>query len=316
MPSRDLNDRVRTAVADEPGAVMPPVEPTRTGSESMHAASATGAGPDATGPYPLGSPEEIARLRRQAREEMPETLELLDRISLVSGQSAIDLACGPRGIIELLCAAVSPGGRVVGLDSDPALVAMAREYAGQRGLANAEIVEADARHTGLPPDSFDLVHTRGLLITVPDPARVVAEMVRLARPGGWIASQEPDVDELVCYPPIPALDRFEELFRASYGRSGADLLIGRRVTELYREAGLEQIGMEVTAGLYPVGHPRRTLLPDLARSLRPLTLKSGLADERELDDLDRAVRKHFADPRTIAVQHLLFVVWGRKPGVA
>ena len=51
---------------------------------------------------------------------------------------------------------------------------------------------ADARDTGLPSGSFDLVHARTVLVTVPEPAVVVAEMARLALPGGWIASLEPD----------------------------------------------------------------------------------------------------------------------------
>ena len=33
----------------------------------------------------------------------------------------------------------------------------------------------------------------------------------------------------------------------------------------------------------------------------------------ELEALDSAVREHLADPRTVSMGHLLFVVWGRKP---
>ena len=66
--------------------------------------------------------------------------------------------CGPAGILELLAAAVSPAGRVVGVDADPAHVAMAREHASRRELAGAGVIEADARRTGLPTASFDLVH--------------------------------------------------------------------------------------------------------------------------------------------------------------
>ena len=59
--------------------------------------------------------------------------------------------------------------------------------------------------------------------------------------------------------------------------------------------------------------PRRTLLPDLVRSLGPVILDLGLCDERELAELDRAVREHLADPRTLMMPHLLVVAWGRKP---
>ena len=55
------------------------------------------------------------------------------------------------------------------------------------------------------------------------------------------------------------------------------------------------------------------ILPDLVCSLRPVAVELGLADERELDGLDRAVREHLADPRTVSMGPLLFVVWGRKP---
>ena len=44
-----------------------------------------------------------------------------------------------------------------------------------------------------------------------------------------------------------------------------------------------------------------------------MILKLGLADERELTELDRSVRAHFADPRTLTMPHLLFVVRGRQP---
>ena len=274
----------------------------------------TATGPSVAEVYALGeNPDESARLRRQSDELRPQGAELLARIGLRPGQSAIDLGCGPSGILDLLSAAVSPGGRAVGVDANPVHTAMAGQYARDHGLANVEVVTADARHTGLPPDSFDLVHARTLLVTIPEPAEVVAEMVRLVRPGGWVASQEPDIEHALCYPPLPAWDRLREVFIAGFSRSGADLRIGRRLTEVYRQAGLEEIDVTVYAPAYPAGHSRRTILPDLVRSLRPAILDLELCTERELDELDRAVREHLADPRTLCMPHLLIVARAHKP---
>src|SRR5262245_24954934 len=157
--------------------------------------------PRATAVYALGSnPAESARLRRQSDELRPYSAELLDRVGLQPGQTAIDLGCGPCGILQLLSERVSPGGRVVGADADPTHVTMATQFADEQGLRNVEIIEADAGHTGLPSRSFDLVHSRTLLVTIPEPATAVAEMVRLARPGGWVASLEPDTEHGLCYP--------------------------------------------------------------------------------------------------------------------
>jgi cyclopropane fatty-acyl-phospholipid synthase-like methyltransferase len=134
--------------------------------------ASTASGPDATEVYSLGSSQaEHARLQRQADELAPDSCALLDRTGLRPGQSAIDLGCGPRGIIDLLAGRVTPGGRVVGLDADPSLTALAADFAAEHGLDGVQVVTADARHTGLRRGWFDLVHTRTLLINIPDPPR-------------------------------------------------------------------------------------------------------------------------------------------------
>src|SRR5260370_14409302 len=147
-------------------------------------------GAEANAVYPLGqNAGETARLRQQADELAPDSEALLDRVGLRPGQSAADLGCGPRGILDLLARRVVPGGEVVGLDADPAHTAMATEYVRAQGLAGVRIVRADARRTGLPAASLDLVHARTLPHNVPEPAAVVVEVVPSAKarctvPGG------------------------------------------------------------------------------------------------------------------------------------
>jgi SAM-dependent methyltransferase len=273
-----------------------------------------GTGTDATAVYALGSShDESARLQRQADELSRHSAALLDRVGLAPGHSAIDLGCGPRGILDLLAGRVSPGGRVVGLDADPAHTAMAAEVAAGRALGGVEIMTADARRTGLSSGSFDLVHARTLLVNVPEPAELVAEMARLARPGGWVAAMEPDTEYTLCYPPHLAFTRICEILAVAFGRNGADHMIGRRVPELFRQAGLQDIGVEATTQMYPPGNSRRTIPLDLVRSMRAQILEMGLASEAELNELDAAARAHLDDPRTVAMFGLLFLAWGRKP---
>lgn len=270
--------------------------------------------PDANALYPLGSsPGESDRLRRQAQDLAGDSAALLDRTSLRPGQHAMDLGCGPRGILELLAWRVAPGGRVTGVDADPVHVAMATEFAASRGLASVEVIHADARHTGLPSASLDLVHARTLLINVPNAAEVVAEMTRLARPGGWVAAMEPDIEATVCYPPLAAFDRISELNAVALARHGADPYVGRRVPELFRQAGLADVGLEARPQLYPPGVSRRTNRLDLVRAMWPQITAMGLATQAELEKLDAAARAHLEDPHTVMMSGLLFCVWGRKP---
>jgi SAM-dependent methyltransferase len=238
---------------------------------------------------------------------------LLDRVGSGEGWQAIDLGCGPCGILDLLAERVGPSGHVVGLDYEPANVALAREFAVERGLANVEVIQGDAHRTGFPSASYDLVHARTLLINIPDPAAVVAEMVRLTRTGGWVAVLEPDGGGSVCYPAHPAWDRLTQIFRSAQEVDGADTFVGRRLPELFRQAGLVDIGVAAKADIYPTGHSRRTIRADLVRSMRPKIVAAAIASERELDEVDHAVREHLNDPDTLMLPHLLFLAWGRKP---
>jgi SAM-dependent methyltransferase len=278
-------------------------------------ASAATPGHDPNVVYALGSsPDESARLQRQADELAADSVALLDRVGVRPGQSVIDLGCGPRGILDTLAERVAPEGRVVGLDADPVHTALAAEFAGGRGLSGVAIMTGDARSTGLASGSFDLVHARTLLVNLPEPADVAAEMMRLVRPGGWVASMEPDTEYGRCYPPHPAYERLCEIFTVVFRRNGADPWIGRRVPELLHQAGLEDVQVEARVQMYPPGNSRRTIRPDLVHSMRSQVLEMGVASMAELDELDAAARAHLQDPRTVVISGLLFLTWGRRPG--
>jgi ubiquinone/menaquinone biosynthesis C-methylase UbiE len=282
------------------------------GESPRSAAGVTG--PDANAAYPLGSSlGESARLQRQAEELAADSAALLDRVGLRPGHSAIDLGCGPRGILDMLAERVAPAGRVVGLDADPAHAAMAAEFAAARGLSGVQIITADARSTGLPEGCFDVVHARTLLVNLAEPAKVAAEMIRLARPGGWVASAEPDTEHALCYPPHSAFDRLRDIFTVAFRRDGADPWIGRRVPELFRRAGLEDVEVEARVQMYPPGNSWRTVRLDLVRAMRPQVVQMGLATAAELDELDAAASPHLEDPQTVVMSGLLFLTWGRKP---
>jgi ubiquinone/menaquinone biosynthesis C-methylase UbiE len=263
-------------------------------------------------PYALGrDPLETLRLEHQADELEAQTITLLDRAGFVSSGAAVDLGCGPAGALRLLSERVGSSGRVIGVDIDPVHVSQARVYVLGRGLTNVEVIEASASGTGLAAGAFDVVHARALLVNLPDPAAVVSEMARLAKPGGHVLVQEPDAGGRLCYPRCPAWDRLAELYVIAFQRDGADMCIGRRLPTLLRGADLDVLGVEVRADLTPPRHTRRTIFPDLARSLHPTIVALGLTDQAELDELDRSVRAHLDNPDVLVLPHLFFLAWAK-----
>lgn len=259
-----------------------------------------------------GSAAEQQRLRQQLAVLRAHSTDLLDRVILPPGGSALDLGCGPAGILDLLSARAGPDGQVTGVDADAGHAGAARVFADQHGLANVHIVIADARHTGMPGSTFDLVHTRLVLANIARPGEVVTEMARLAKPGGWVAALEPDLLGL-CYPSHPAVDRLTELFVAACRQEGADPHLGRRLPHLFRAAGLTGAGAGARTDVYPAGHPQRTVLLDLLQAMRPKLTARGLVSDGELDTLDAAARCHLADPDTLTMPVTYFLAWACKP---
>src|SRR5215472_13118589 len=197
--------------------------------------------------YLLGdSTAEVEHLARQAEVYADEAEQLLDLVGVAAGSSAIDVGCGVLGILPLLCARAGPAGRVVGLERETRILDAARQNAAQRGLP-VEFVEGDATSLDLPSDSFDFVHERTVLLNVQHPAAVIAEMVRIARPGGVIALQEPDSSGWVCDPPHPAWEPLLAELVAAYRRNGKNFNAGRRIVRWLRGAGLTDVGVQVSA---------------------------------------------------------------------
>jgi ubiquinone/menaquinone biosynthesis C-methylase UbiE len=106
-----------------------------------------------------------------------------DAARLWNGSLVLDVACGP-GLVALDLAEIA--GHVTGLDLTPAMLEKARQLQRQRGLDNLtwDLGRADA----LPYSdaSFDAVVTRFSFHHLVDPAKTLAEMVRVCRPAGRV----------------------------------------------------------------------------------------------------------------------------------
>lgn len=158
----------------------------------------------------------IDRWDAQQETYLPEREErfevLVDLLEAASGPRprVLDLACGPASLALRVLARL-PEASVVGVDTDPVLLALARAAA----PAGLELVDADLRRPGwterIPDGPYDAVlSTTALHWLEPDAlGSVYAACARLLRPGGLLANGDhlhdlsnPTLDELA-----RALDR-------------------------------------------------------------------------------------------------------------
>ena len=100
----------------------------------------------------------------------------------------LDVGTG-TGFFAILLA--EKGHRVEGIDLTPAMLEEARRLAKQRNL-DITFREMDAQNLAYPDGSFDVVISRNLTWTLPDPERAYASWFRVLKPGGVLLNFDAD----------------------------------------------------------------------------------------------------------------------------
>ena len=114
---------------------------------------------------------------------------MVDAVAACHPASVLDVATGTAGVALML--AERTGARVVGVDLTEQMLRRGRQRVADHGQ-DGRIALAAARAEQLPFDdaSFDALTFTYLLRYVADPAATLAELARVVRPGGVVASLE------------------------------------------------------------------------------------------------------------------------------
>ena len=209
---------------------------------------------------------------------------LVDCARVRPGQSVLDVACGSGVVARAARDVVGPGGRVVGVDLNPAMLEVAHD-----ARPDLEWVPGDAEELPFEGATFDVAICQSALFFFADPARAVAEMARVVVPGGVVALQT--------YAPLgdqPAYGPFVELV-ARHAGPEARVLLGTYwslgdldgLRTLTSAAGLSllesrsSLGVAVFPSAGAVADTEIQATP-LAAQITPETRKRIVADTEDL----------------------------------
>lgn len=197
--------------------------------------------------------------------------EALAPLDLSSRECVLDVGCGTGELTRVL--ASETDGRVVGVDADADLLAVAREETG------LPVVAGDATRLPCPDDAVDLVVCQALLVNLPDPAAALREFARVSSDS--VAVVEPDNGDVGVDSSVEREVTLERRVRDAYMRGvDTDVSLGDRLPDLFASAGLSEVD---TRRYY---HEKRVEPPYGEHELRDAARKAsgaGLADhETEL----------------------------------
>ncbi|MDH6119092.1 ubiquinone/menaquinone biosynthesis C-methylase UbiE [Kitasatospora sp. GAS204A] len=227
------------------------------------------------------------------------------RLAARPGERALDVGSGTGSETRVLAAAVAPNGAAIGLEPHPGLRALAERRAADAD-SPARFLEGDALALPLPDADLDVVRCERVLQHLTDPARAVAEIARVLRPGGRVALLDTDWATFVLHPAAPEIrPALASVTQATAATPDA----GRRLASWLSAAGLtvDDVGSDVLL------HDPRSVSWPIVRGLGTAALGQSLITEEQRDRL-------YADLTAAAEQgafHLsvtMFAVVAHRPG--
>lgn len=223
--------------------------------------------------------EQAARLehRGTAQDEAAARDEYLQLLGIAPGERVLDIGCGSGVVTRAIAARLAPHGRVVGVDSSGALLAVAREYADRTECgARIELHQADCRALPFANESFDVSIAVTVLAHVPGAERALAEMVRVTRRGGRVGVFDLDGDGLLIGHPDRHLTRRIVAAHCDHRAVNGHLI--REVPAIFEELGLERVQAK---GFMPLERNAGSFYADLARRAGEGAVETGAITQAE-----------------------------------
>ncbi|WP_017568971.1 class I SAM-dependent methyltransferase [Nocardiopsis halotolerans] len=224
---------------------------------------------------------------------------------MVPGRSLLDVGCGPGSITADLARRVAPG-PVTAVDASAEAVDLARATAEEAGVEGIEFLVGDVHKLDLPDDSFDVVHAHQVLQHVADPVGALAEMRRVARPGGVVAACDSDYSGMYWYPRRPELDTWMDLYQRVARGNGGEPDAGRHMLAWARAAGFTEVTYVAEVWNHSSDErrawwggmwARRILESDMGRQ----AVEEGHATREELERVSAGWRAWSRDPDGVFV---------------
>jgi ubiquinone/menaquinone biosynthesis C-methylase UbiE len=259
--------------------------------------------------YIMEDPREASRLARKVNPEAWMKRYLQDH--LFSGAEVLSVGCGPGNIVRTIARSY-PHVNATGIDLSPARIQQANE-ADSRS-SRVRFVCGDARQMKFPSGSFDVVYTRMLLQYIQDKEAAVAEMVRVCKPGGTVLMQDLDGQLVWHYPEEALMQETIHRVMKSLGETGFDPFIGRKLFWFGRNAGLENLQVQVECYHLIAGQVDPSIFEqwELKLEIARPRLVSALGSEYEAEEEIRRFLNYLKRPDTLTYS-TLFTVTGEKP---
>ncbi len=236
---------------------------------------------------------------------------------LRAGFRVLDLGSGTGYPALLAAQAVSPGGSVLGLDLAERMLDAAKRKALFLKLSNISFRAGDVTSLPFEATSFDAITSRFCLMFLPEIPKAVAEMVRVLKPGGWVAAAVWSLPEKnpSLGVAMGAIRQVIDLPPPDPTAPGIFRLAGQgELAELFQRSGLTEVTDHEFSGEWSYASPDEyyTSLMEIAAPIQNLMAHLAEAQKQEVKRLIVQAASQFVRDGRITFPFVAKIVTGRK----
>lgn len=125
---------------------------------------------------------------------------IADRIGIRPGERVLELGPGPGAFTVEAARRIGPDGKLIAVDIQPEMISQVEQRVREARLTNVETQVAGAHDLPLEDGSIDRAFLITVLPEIPEPARALAELHRVLRPGGVLSITEEFYDPDYLFP--------------------------------------------------------------------------------------------------------------------
>jgi SAM-dependent methyltransferase len=226
---------------------------------------------------------------------------------VTAGSRCLEVGAGSGSIALWMSDRVGADGMVVATDINTRFLEGIRS-------PNLEVRLHNIVRDEIEENAFDIVHTRLVLVHLPERLEVMERLVRALKPGGWIILQEFDSLSMM---PDQSIAPSEHMFKTLLamwelmGSRGVDVRFGRALYPAMKAMGLQNVWAEGHVIFNQGGSDGAHLLLANFTQMRDALIDSGAVSSQQFEaDLQR-----LGDPLVMWPSSLLWTVIGRKAAV-
>jgi ubiquinone/menaquinone biosynthesis C-methylase UbiE len=257
-----------------------------------------------------GGKEGKSRLNILAAAMQSHTQAWLINAGVRTASSFLDAGCGGGNVALLVTNLSGRKCRITGIDFDNEILKLAKEDALRENVHNIQYLHKNIYEMDFE-NEFDFVYARFLLSHLSDPLAALCKMKDAAMPGGKIIAEDIQFSKHFSYPFNRAFDLYIKLYPEIVKRRGGNAELGVLLPELFTDAGIKIIAMDVIQPVFISGEGKQMAYETMDK-IKNALIEEKIENAETVNEILQNLKKFTEDDNSLISFPAIYRIAGIK----